>query len=561
MQAEPVFFARWPGQRDRAGKLAPRLIGVEAQEIDRFAQLEHCVHQRLARLALAQAEEFVGMFLEQIGRRFEQHRAFLAAQPIPARLDCFGARDRFLDFEIECVAARADFGRQVVRLVDRGDFGIGTRHEGRLCSPVPVLECGEAFLQRFEHQRIGQVDPGRILAAREDVFRQWNGWIAIGIELRHVGHRIGRQIGSGHFGIRHAVDERTVRAVFEQPPDQIGQQVLVRAGGGIDPHIGAVVAFHLRERAVDVLAHAMKALEFEWLAARQRLDRTDGVGVMRGKGGIDGIVCGQHLLRAGEIAHVGGQLAGEDGEILEPANMAELDLGIPIGALDQPDEELAVVFAGQPRGPFDHRHAAFLIGLDGQPEPFPAAAVGPCEQAVIACERLDQIHRQLEPVGFFGIDGEMDIRIARSGREIAHDRQQVGDRQIGMQESVFRMQRGQLHRDARGGPHVAGRFAHQAFDRFVVIHPVAFGIGEAHRGFAKHVEAVRQPARAFGGRALERFIDRAAIDELSAEDAHGLQRRGADHGFAQSVDRALERLAHALLRFLGTFEHFARQHQ
>ena len=111
MQAQAIFLARWARKRDRTGELATRFIGVEAQEVDRFAQFEHRVQKRLARFALAQAQELVGVFLEQVGRRFEQHRAFFAAQPIPTGLDGFGAGDRLLDLEIERIAARADFGR------------------------------------------------------------------------------------------------------------------------------------------------------------------------------------------------------------------------------------------------------------------------------------------------------------------------------------------------------------------------------------------------------------------------------------------------------------------
>ncbi len=282
---------------------------------------------------------------------------------------------------------------------------------------------------------------------------------------------------------------------------------------------------------------------------------------MRGECGIDRIVRGQHLLGAGQVADVGAQLAGEDGEVGEAADVAELDFGIPIGALHQPDEELAVVFARQPRCPFDHRHAALLIGLDGKAEAFPAAAVGAGKQAVVARERLEQVHRQFEPVGFFGVDGEMDVRVARRGREVAHDRQQVGYREVGMEEGVLRMQRRQLDRDPGGSSDVAGRFPDQPVDRLVIVYPVALGIVVGHRDFTEHVEAVRQPARAFGRGALERLVDRPAIDELPAENAHRLQRRPADHRLAEAVNRALERAAHALLRLLGALEHFARQHQ
>ena len=155
----------------------------------------------------------------------------------------------------------------------------------------------------------------------------------------------------------------------------------------------------------------------------------------------------------------------------------------------------------------------------------------------------------------------MNVRIARRGGEVAHDRQQVRNRDVGMHEGVFRVQRGQLYRDARRGAHITGGFAHQPRDGFVIIDAIAFGIVEGHCCFAEHVEAVRQAPRAFGGCPLERFVDRAAVNELSAQNAHGLQRGTADDRLAQPVHRALEGLAHALLRFFGPLEHFAGQHQ
>ena len=72
---------------------------------------------------------------------------------------------------------------------------------------------------------------------------------------------------------------------------------------------------------------------------------------------------------------------------------------------------------------------------------------------------------------------------------------------------------------------------------------------------------MREALRAFGCGALQRFIDRAAIDELPAQDTHRLQGGPADDRLAQPVYRALERRAHAFLRFFRTLEHFASKHE
>ncbi len=104
-------------------------------------------------------------------------------------------------------------------------------------------------------------------------------------------------------------------------------------------------------------------------------------------------------------------------------------------------------------------------------------------------------------------------------------------------------------------------FLRQPFDRAFIGEAIAVGIAISHRRFAQHVEAVGEPARAFGGGALERLGYGPPEDELAAKDAHGLQRRLADHRFAQPVHGGFEGPGHAALLLLWPFEHFARQHQ
>jgi len=53
--------------------------------------------------------------------------------------------------------------------------------------------------------------------------------------------------------------------------------------------------------------------------------------------------------------------------------------------------------------PADHVQRALLIGLHRQAESIPIA------QRAIAQHRGDDIKRQFEPVGLFGVDGELKI--------------------------------------------------------------------------------------------------------------------------------------------------------
>ena len=335
----------------------------------------------------------------------------------------------------------------------------------------------------------------------------------------------------------------------------------MRPGRRINSNARALVAFHLGQCAVHILAHAMQALEFEGLFACKRLDCADGVGVMRCKRRIHCIVGREHFFCTCKVADIGTQFAGKHRKILETANMAKLDLGVPIGPFHKPDEELAVMLSSKASNPVDHRHAAFLIGLDSEAETFPTAAVRPGEETVITCQGFDEIHRKFEPVSFFCVDREMDVRIACGRGEIAYDRQQIGNREICVEEGVLRVQCRKLDRDTRRSADISCRFADQPVDRLVVIDAIAFGIVVGHRRFAKHVEAVRQALCTFWLGTLERFVDRTTIDKLPTQNAHGLQSGRADHGFAKPIDRTLERLAHSLLRFFGALENLSRQHQ
>ena len=68
--------------------------------------------------------------------------------------------------------------------------------------------------------------------------------------------------------------------------------------------------------------------------------------------------------------------------------------------------------------PVAQRRGALLIGLDGDPEAAPAVR----EQLVVGKQRLEHVHLQLEPVGFLGVDGEMDVGLGSLERQLANHR-------------------------------------------------------------------------------------------------------------------------------------------
>src|SRR5687767_1810140 len=139
-------------------------------------------------------------------------------------------------------------------------------------------------------------------------------------------------------------------------------------------------------------------------------------------------------------------LASEDGKALQSFDLSALDLRIPVGALDKPDHQPPTRAACEIDEPVDDEGAALLIGLDHKADPVPAGKLG------IEAERLQQIERELEPVGLLGINVQADVILSRQSNEPFHARQKLGHHTVTLRARIARMQRRKLYRDA--GPFV-----------------------------------------------------------------------------------------------------------
>ena len=96
------------------------------------------------------------------------------------------------------------------------------------------------------------------------------------------------------------------------------------------------------QRLVEHLAHAVQALELVALDPARILDHArDGERVVGGELRVEMRARGQAVARAGGVAEVGHRLAGEHRIVGEPALLRALDLGVPIGALDQAHHQAA----------------------------------------------------------------------------------------------------------------------------------------------------------------------------------------------------------------------------
>ena len=211
--------------------------------------------------------------------------------------------------------------------------GLGARGE-------PVGELGQTLL-------VGQVESARIQAiGRIEVARRRDLFVRRSdrLDCAGDGHGVGDEVVYGDARVGDAVDERGVRAVLEQAANEIGEQRLMRADRRIDPAraVELVAADHL---FVERLAHAVQALEFVLAAievgAGEDEHGSERLGIMGGELRKDRVRRREQFARAGEVADVGVDLAGEHWKAVEPVDLRPLDLRIPIGALDEADHQPA----------------------------------------------------------------------------------------------------------------------------------------------------------------------------------------------------------------------------
>ena len=365
-------------------------------------------------------------------------------------------------------------------------------------------------------------------------------------EPAQLGDRIGHDVVDRRPLVDQPVDEGRVGAVLEQPAYQIGQQVLVAADRRVDP-AGQAEPGRADHLAVERLAHPMQALELEIAARPGELeDRGQAERIVRGEHGIDRTAGRQHAAGAGDVVDVGRGLAREHRIAVEPALLGALDLGVPIGALDQPDHQPPAMPARHVLQMIEHGQRPGLVGLDRQAEAVPAA------QCRIARQGLDQVKRQLEPIGLLGIDGEAHAVVPRGQGQRPHARQEFVQHPIALGRFIAWMQRGELDRDRR---RVLDRAACDGrtdpVDGPAVALEIALGIGCGPGRLAQHVVGMAIADRLGRPGLGERLVDRPTHDELAAHDPHAGGNRLANDRLArarhQSADQPGRRRVRAQL--------------
>ncbi len=389
---------------------------------------------------------------------------------------------------------------------------------------LPGYDGGDAI------QFIGIVEVDALAVAAHrlvQILRQRDRRVPRPAHGRDLRHRIGEQVRVRQPLVRELVDEAGIRAILQQPPHQVSEQVAMSADRRVD---AGVIALLADQALVEALAHAVEALELEVAAAARPFEQSGYGQRIVGREGREDMLRLQHVVRAGEIGDVGRRLAGEEGVIGKPLLLRPLDLAVPIGALDQPDGETPPRLRAQSVDPGEDRPAPLAVGLDGHAEPVPAPERGEGR------DPLDDIEAHFEPLALLGIDGETDALVLGEQRQRLDLPEQRRHATLILRHLVARVERRQLDRNRMSARrHLADRA-----DRPLVGAEIALGVREGARRLAEHVEACREAGILFLVHAPDGFVDGPAHDEYLAHQLHRSAHRLADERLARAGNQALQ---------------------
>ena len=396
-------------RRRRAGaENADRLGGVKAEEIGGLAHFADRVGVSLARLAHDEADEFVVELFEPVGGAAQDRRPLVRRNGGPGGRGRSGGGDRGKNLVGAGVARDADDVAAIGRIGDRFELFAGSRPGRR----GPARHAGarlEPCAEFREPLFVGEIEPARVEAlCAVKMPGERDPWVrrADRLDLSRHRDRIGDELFHRDARVGDAVDEGGVRPVLQEAPHEIGEQRLVRADRGVDA-ARPVEFFPADDFLIQRLAHAVQALELILAAIKirpgHRHDGGERLGVVGGELRKDRVRGGKQLARAGEIADVGVDLAGEDGEAFQPVDLGALDLRIPVGAFDEAHHQPAARAPREVDEKIDDEGAALAVGLDDEAEAVPAGEIG------VEAERFQKVERQVEPLRFLGVDVEADV--------------------------------------------------------------------------------------------------------------------------------------------------------
>ncbi len=415
------------------------------------------------------------------------------------------------------------------------------------------------FVAEVQTRRVGA---GAVLRIAVKLARQRN-LLVRGAQRRDARggfHRVGNQRFDRDGFIADQVHERGVGAVFQQAAHQVRQQRFVRADRRVDA--ARTVELALGQRAdhffVQRLAHAVQALELVLtgvvVLAGKLVDRCQRVGVVRGELRVHGFGRGQQLAGAGNVRHVRVQLAGVDRVAFQAVDLGAFDFAIPVRALHQADHHAVAAAAGQIDHVIDDERCALLVRLDDE------ADAAPAFEFRREAQRFQQVQRDLQAVGFFGVDVQADVVAARQDGQRLHARHQFRHDALALGTRITRMQGGQLDRDPGAFVDTAARSGlADRVDGLLIRGVVALGVFRRGRRFAEHVVRIAETARFHLAVVGQGFGNRLTGHELFAHHAHGHVHALAHQRLTALADQARQRLGQRLLAAHG--HQLARDHQ
>ncbi len=373
VQGQLVRFAGGALQPLRVGELLPRPHRVVAAKVHGLTDLRDGVGDGLARLPHQEFMKLRTARFQQVRRPVETGCARIAAAQIPRGLGRGAGVECHRDFRrsrvahaahdiapIRRVGDRAGASRQQDPIDDGSGNGRGARlgPDGAASRPLPA--------QRLDVGRIAQIDPARVAAVGVQRGGQGQPRMRIGFQALDLGDRIANDLGHRHLLVHEAIHERGIRAVLEQSPHQVRQQVLVLAHGRV--HADSRKFSDLARRlGIQEPAHAVQPLKFIVRAGRRQFQhRGDAVGIVGRELRINHIRMAEQAAGAGQVGHIRGDFARVHRIALETPFLRALDFRIPVRAFHQAHGHAPAVGARGRRRPVDHSQGAFAVGLHGQ---------------------------------------------------------------------------------------------------------------------------------------------------------------------------------------------------
>ncbi len=231
---------------------------------------------------------------------------------------------------------------------------------------------------RQQRGRVLQIDATRVAPSREKLAagRQRGRRLirceiaaCLFVDVVHQQLRRYRTIGD-------LMDERCVGAVFKQPPHEIGEQIAKLADRRVyaNTRIGLIG----EQRVVQRIAHAVQPLKLVATGAglggefaREFDDRCNRQRVMCRKLRIYRRWMAQQAARYGQKRNVGRPFARKYGEAGHAELVRALDLGVPVGALDEPDRNRPAQRFACAQQVVHCRKSARLIRLHRKPQSGP----------------------------------------------------------------------------------------------------------------------------------------------------------------------------------------------